>query len=447
MSIFDDLIILQKESNVQLLNYLLILAKLIFITYSGTLFGSYLLSLYFDVKSKKGSQTDELLSRDYINLITPNKTIAFGLGIVPYVSIIAIYAQLLYNTEAPVVAYLILGFVFFLLALIGAYSYKHSLQLSLQMRNIPPKEPIEEGDIYHYTNAVTRLKARAGIWGFIFLFFSLWILISSSSLAVDNERWATADFLSTLFSIPSIIIYINFITAGLAVTGMAFIVKFFIWDKFTYKFTPEYGEKAQKLNASISLFFMALQPVFLILNLVLTPKYAVSYFMFGFALAVLLISFYTIHIIYVIVRNNRMNYTSFAFYLVILVFFFTIIKEQSAFTVANKQQFAYLADEYKQYETAKLALLGKSEEKIDGEELYKVKCTACHQFEQRLVGPPHKLVLAKYIGKKEELVKFLLNPVKIDPQYPAMPNQALKPKEAEAIADYMFEHYGPMLEK
>ncbi len=447
MGIFNDLIILQKESNIQLLNYLLILAKLIFITYSGTLFGSYLLSLYFNFKSKKGSQTEQLLSRDYINLITPNKTIAFALGIVPYISIIVIYAQLLYNTDSPVVLYLIWGFVFFLIALIGAYSYKHSLQLSLQMATISPKEPIEEGDIYHYTQALSRLKARAGILGFVFLFFSLWILISSSSLAVDKERWVYADFISTLFSIPAIIIYINFITAGLAVTGMAFIVKFFIWDKYTYKFTPEYGEKAQKLNASISLFFMAFQPIFLILNLVLTPKYAVSYFMFGFALAVLLISFYTIHIIYVIVRNNKMGYSSFAFYLVILVFFFTIIKEQSAFTVANKQQFAYLADEYKQYEEAKLASLGRTQESINGEELYKVKCTACHQFDQKLVGPPHKLVLTKYIGKKDELVKFLLNPVKVDPEYPAMPNQALKPKEAEAIADYMFEHYGPMLEK
>ena len=65
----------------------------------------------------------------------------------------------------------------------------------------------------------------------------------------------------------------------------------------------------------------------------------------------------------------------------------------------------------------------------------------------KLIGPPHKEVLSKYIGKKEELVKFLMNPVKIDPNYPAMPNQALKTKEAEALADYMFEHYGPMLEK
>ncbi len=447
MSIFDGLVILQKEANINLLNYLLILSKLIFITYSGTLIGSYILSYIFNLRNKGYNVTYQLLARDYINLITPNKTIAFGLGVVPYISIVLIYAQLLYKTESPVIDYLLWGFILYLLGLLGVYSYKHSLQLSLQLSKITPPQEIEEGDLYHYSQAISRLKSRAGIWGLIVLFISLWIMISSSHLAVKNEKWITATFISTLFSINSIVIYLNFITAGLAVTGMAFIVKFFIWDKFTYKFTPEYAVEAQKINSSISLFFIAIQPIFIILILILTPKYAVSYFMFAFALAVLLVSFYTIHIIYVIVRNNKINYSSFAFYLVLIVFFFTIIKEQSAFTVSNKQQFANLAYEYEQYELARLESMGKTVEAINGEELYKVKCTACHQFDQKLVGPPHKLVLKKYIGKKEELVKFLLNPVKIDPEYPAMPNQALKPKEAEAIADYMYEHYGPLLEQ
>jgi cytochrome c len=40
------------------------------------------------------------------------------------------------------------------------------------------------------------------------------------------------------------------------------------------------------------------------------------------------------------------------------------------------------------------------------------------------------------------LVKFILNPVKMNPAFPAMPNQGLNPKEAQAVADYLLEKYG-----
>jgi cytochrome c len=49
--------------------------------------------------------------------------------------------------------------------------------------------------------------------------------------------------------------------------------------------------------------------------------------------------------------------------------------------------------------------------------------------------------MPKYEGKKDLLVKFILNPVKINPDYPAMPNPGLKPKEAEAIAEYLLTTY------
>ena len=36
---------------------------------------------------------------------------------------------------------------------------------------------------------------------------------------------------------------------------------------------------------------------------------------------------------------------------------------------------------------------------------------------------------------------FILKPKKINPEFTAMPNQGLKPKEAEAIADYIVKIY------
>ncbi|MDX1702049.1 MAG: c-type cytochrome, partial [Melioribacteraceae bacterium] len=78
---------------------------------------------------------------------------------------------------------------------------------------------------------------------------------------------------------------------------------------------------------------------------------------------------------------------------------------------------------------------------INGEDIYNAKCIACHQFDQKLVGPAYNDVLPKYDGKRDELVSYILNPYKINPEYPAMPNQGLKPMEAEAIADYIVNIY------
>jgi cytochrome c len=78
---------------------------------------------------------------------------------------------------------------------------------------------------------------------------------------------------------------------------------------------------------------------------------------------------------------------------------------------------------------------------VNAEEIYQVKCASCHKWDQKLVGPPHNEVLPKYVGKEQQLVAFIRNPVKVDPAYPPMPNPGLRPNEAEAVANYLLETY------
>lgn len=85
---------------------------------------------------------------------------------------------------------------------------------------------------------------------------------------------------------------------------------------------------------------------------------------------------------------------------------------------------------------------GGAEASIElGMEIYNTKCVACHQFEQRVVGPPYSSVLPKYEGDIEKLKQFILNPVKVDADYIAMPNQGLKPHEAESAAMFLMKEY------
>ena len=76
----------------------------------------------------------------------------------------------------------------------------------------------------------------------------------------------------------------------------------------------------------------------------------------------------------------------------------------------------------------------------DGGQLFQQKCSVCHRFDERLVGPPLNSVLGKYRPNRNKLTGYLRNPQKIDPDYPAMPNLGLTEQEAGAIADYLFDH-------
>jgi cytochrome c len=74
-----------------------------------------------------------------------------------------------------------------------------------------------------------------------------------------------------------------------------------------------------------------------------------------------------------------------------------------------------------------------------GEEIYNKQCSACHRFDQRLVGPPYDVVLPKYENNREELIKFIRNPYKIEPDYPPMPKLGLSEKEILSVVEYLLQ--------
>ena len=117
--------------------------------------------------------------------------------------------------------------------------------------------------------------------------------------------------------------------------------------------------------------------------------------------------------------------------------FTVIISDQLIINNSTKVQSAILATKY---DVILNELKGEDTVlEISGEEIYKVKCAACHSFDNKIVGPPHNEVVPKYIGKEQQLISFIRNPVKIDPNYPPMPNPGLEPNEAKAVAEYILK--------
>ncbi len=73
------------------------------------------------------------------------------------------------------------------------------------------------------------------------------------------------------------------------------------------------------------------------------------------------------------------------------------------------------------------------------ERIYAEKCSTCHAFDHKVVGPAHKDVLPKYRGTPDKLTAFILSPTKVDPAFPAMVAPGLSRREAVAVAEYLLK--------
>lgn len=454
MNFLDHLVVPQSGNTLHLLHFLLMLANMIFLIYAGILSGSYFLSVWFNYSAERNhSPIHARLSRDYIDLITSSKMMGFGLGFVPFSAIIFLYSELLHTSGAPVTPYFIFSFILFFISLLFVYVFKHSLHLKSIFSYVENKIDLDEKNeategLNTYRKNSSDLNSKTGIVGLLIMAFSIEVFIAAQTLSVDKAAW---EGITNIFDLmlygAAIIKIIHFVTAAFAMTGVAYLIKLFFWDKHSYALPEEYSAFSKRFNIGLALLFTIVQPLFLVLNLVITPKDAISSYMFGITVVVIILAFVAAHMFYAMYQGREFKLMNLAFYFVLVVFSFIIIKEQAAFAISNKQLVANLDAEYEVFEADMIAAFrGAEEEVINGEEIYKSRCTACHAFDTKLVGPPHKSVLSKYINDKDALVKFILNPVKINPEYPAMANQGLSPKEAKAVADYMIEHYGPELE-
>jgi mono/diheme cytochrome c family protein len=74
-----------------------------------------------------------------------------------------------------------------------------------------------------------------------------------------------------------------------------------------------------------------------------------------------------------------------------------------------------------------------------GQQIFTQRCTACHSFATPGLGPAYNDVLPRYLGDLEGLTQFIWRPVKVNPEYPAMPGQGLRRSEARAVADYLLD--------
>jgi cytochrome c len=414
----DNFILPQSAEHIELLHYMLIVILFIFIPFAGILLGGSILSL---IGFKKSGKTKDnkfyQLAKDVIQIVTFNKSAGIIFGIIPIAAIIIIYAQLLHNAEILIFRYF--GWAFILITISLAFIY-----------------------IYRTFIVAESKSFRAGlaaIAGVIFLTLGLWFLTAGITIPTLYSEWQAADFISGLFLWQVLSRFIYFILFAFALTGG--IILFSLFEVRADKEKQESDYKKFFRNHILVVTFASaiLIPVFALINLFALPDSSLSGSVFTYAVISLLLLFLGYHFLYLLTKEIKGTIAALLFFSLVFSIAANILAEQKALKNSTRVQSVILSNQFEEYITE---LRGENVvPELNAAEIYQVRCASCHRFDEKLVGPPHKDVLPKYVGKEAQLIAFIRNPVKVDPEYPPMPNPGLKPNEAEAVAKYLLETY------
>lgn len=435
----DNLIIPQSPANLELLHNLVLLTKIILYPYLAFLFGSLFLSLFFQfMNKKKPNDIYATLASDMIDLVTLRKSVALGLGVIPILSLGFCYLQYLAFSQNLSGLYLMIFSVIFLVTTTIIFLYKHLFHLS----NIFTKvENNSDDEFKTYKSLIVNSFSKLGMLGFVLLMASIFIILSLINTINFSDGLVENKSFFAIFINPYN--YFEFI-AFVAISVLAVCI-YYLYLIFRPNTELKYSEIIRtyiKTKFSfIAISAVMILPLMLVIKILLIDEKALSFMYFGLSLAVVLVLFYVAHILYGIMKHNKVNLSLNLFLVLFILFFLEIYRENIAAENSTKYHQAFLETKYNQYVVDFKSQFGIAAAEISGEDIYKGKCVACHAFDKKIVGPAYKDVLPKYEGKIEDLAEYILNPTKVDPNFPVMPSQGLKPNQAKAVAEYIVSKY------
>lgn len=443
MDFLDKLVLPQSAEHIQLLYYILTLVLAIFLPFISILFGGTFISIHFGKKFRKTKTLYyKKFSKDSIEYVSVNNSVGVILGIVPLIALILIFAQLLHNTPIQTISFLALSLAFILVAIFMIYTYRYSMMLSNVIDSVNLNENTEEDteeDFRKIKAKSSYLSLNYGKIGLVLLFIGIWFYVAAITSAANFSTWNIPGLLLALAAPKVLFNLLIFIAFSFTLTSGAILFIHFFWRDKTITENDSYSNFLRDFTTKFGLKSAVIIPLLLLINLFAFQKSILSGSIFVYTITSILLIFVAYHFFYVIQFKRQIKYSSLIFLILIFAMFAFIVKDQKAMNNSTKLHSLQLSTEYDKM-LAELKGEGK-EVALNPAEIYSIKCASCHKFEQKLVGPAHFDVLPKYVGKEAELVAFIRNPVKVNPDFPPMPNPGLKPQEAEAVAKYLLEEF------
>lgn len=429
----------QSAAQIGVLHFVMNLIYLLLIPFLSYLFGALLLSLYHNRQGRKhNNPLAAEFAFDMIDHLLPFKSILFLFGVVPYLALTFAYAQLLQGTPAISVSIMTWGLLFFAAAAAFSSSYHSALKLAGVLNTVPHGNDSLES----FKSQTSETRRTSGKYALVFLTLALFCLISGTSLAAHPHQWeSVSNILELFFSLDVLAKIIQFVFLSLSMAAIGMLYFTFAWQGGKKHLTQQYAEYVKKHTLTLCLVSLLVLPLLVVLTVVLLPVTGLSGLVFLSAFLVIFFIFLTSHSIYGMLKEFTVRHAANAFYLFVLALVFLIVQSTSSLSNTTQQQSALLSHKYTLYHDELLAKMGISLAVFSGEDIFNAKCSACHEFGVKKVGPAYKDVLPKYENDKAKLISFVLNPQKVDPAFPPMPNQGLKPAEADSITAYIMLMY------
>ena len=426
------------------------LISIVFYPYFGFLLGASFISYRYEKKGRKeGNAHYVRLAKDLIGTALYNKTLPTFLALLPAFSMIFVYAQLLQTTDSIAVSLAGGGLFLLLVALAFLYAYKYTFRLEDILEGYRDALKIGKGssenlqDIEHYSEENVRSHLRYGRNGLIFIALATFFMASSIVAAADSDNWIRVSSILDLFILPDMYVrYFQFIALAAGATGVGILFFLFWWKKDQQPLDDAYANLVRRLSIRLVVVSLLALPALVLAGFFLLPGQSLSGTLFAVAGLGVALLFLSAQFVYAYAKDPQPHHTASALF----VFGFALAlfgaNDQVALYNATKGQAALLSYRH-DLETEDLrAKLGVAAVALTGEDIYNGRCSACHLFDQKKIGPAYKDVIPKYAGSKEKIMAFVLNPVKMNPAFPPMPNQGLKPAEADSIVSYVLRKLG-----
>jgi cytochrome c len=356
------------------------------------------------------------LSRDLALVIPARFGIWFTLGVLPLVVLIFLVGQTLYGQKYDFALALAEIAPLAVIGLFALYAYRQNFNILV--------------------GSLGALVTLAFMMPFVHLF----------DLLARPEMWPFVQpLVPDLYNIQAVCRWLIFVFGSLLVTGGALLFVYFVWPE--RKLPPDAAHAAwlQNIGLSLTLAGAVALPALVVWDAAILPFGARSLDNVRFVFYLIAVSWVVGLLALGMLLNQSRRWVLLASGLAFvtlggeltrqLVVRDTAIGDKLALQRMNAE--AYLAA-LREKQEARYASNAPIDPKA-GEKVYTEKCASCHRFDQKVVGPPYDETVPKYQGDRAKLAGFILNPVKVDPSYPAMPKLGLTRREAQAVAEYLLK--------
>ncbi len=405
MTIIKDLLISPSSDLQALLPAFIVFLFALNVYYISVLLFSNALSLKYLVKNSD-------LSKYYSDLFTTNKKIMFAFGIIPPIFLAILLRMYILTSGFNFEFHILASAVILLSGLSALYIYNR------------------------------KKSFISGIAGIVLIFGYLFMISIISSVIMLPEKWPFINsvFINPLFSETPFLIFFSILILSLIIGGGALGFFSFRWSEKKIRDGSTISPVIN-INGNISIIAGTfLFPPLLFLLLYTIPSYTLSKTIF---LKSLFIIFTLIILGYYaflsLKKRSGNNGSTIKFALTIIL---TLV---SSWLLFNFQQNSnselvralHLESEERAAKTeaqrteiyAKNMNVGPE----FGAKIFKEKCTSCHDFEKKILGPPFLETVPKYLESPEKMEEFISSPKKINPEYPSMPNPGLTRFQIKAV--------------